>query len=331
MGKTIVLIVTVSIAALLMASCPTDPPEPSLQQVMFFSSNWGEDSIRITDDITSLTDGATAVPRIITGASTTIQDPMLDSLAVDQTRKFVYLTNNAIGNVLVFGNPSSASGDVAPVRSFSVAGENIDQGIAVDAARDRLYVSGAAGHIWIFGSASTLNGAVTPDAILAKNVLGLCLDETNDRLYASSKSGADFSIYIYNSASTLTTGAVPDRTVVFPANFNPMALWVDPEHNRLYVGSNTATADGHRLVVFDNADSLSGACDPDTQATAYADDWEVLGCVVDQHDTLYTVEDSATKVRMIAHASTLSGLITSADKTISGVVNSGYGMDYLAY
>ena len=36
-----------------------------LHRVMFFSSNWGDDSIKITDDILSLEDGATAAPREI--------------------------------------------------------------------------------------------------------------------------------------------------------------------------------------------------------------------------------------------------------------------------
>jgi hypothetical protein len=294
---------------------------------MFFSSNWGEDSIRITDDITSLADGATAAPRIVKGASTTINNPGLDSLVVDRIRRIIYLANYSDGNVLVFGDITTISGDVAPVRSFNVSGEYVKEGIAVDAARNRLYVAGALGHIWIFNSASTLNGVVTPDATLTNSVIALFLDEANDRLYTA----GSYTIDVYNSAGTLASGAVPDRTITLPSGYYPLAIWVDDLHNRLYVGSNSHTAGGHRLVILPNADSLSGACDPDTQSTAYIDSLEVLGCMIDQNDTLYTFADSANWVRLYDHASTLSGLIGTPDKSILGVVYYGYGMDYLAY
>jgi hypothetical protein len=330
MRKVLSLLTVCMVFLPLVVSCPVDGADPTPQHVMFISSNWGDESIIITDDILSLADGATATPRIVIGAATTINHPSLDSLVVDKERRLIYLANTATGNLLVFQNISTISGDTPPVHTFSVIGEDVEEGIALDSARNRLYVSGAAGHIWIFNNTSTRNGVVTPDVVINRNIRSLYLDETNDRLYAASASGADFSVYVYNSASTLAATAVPDRTIVFPNNFNPTAIVVDAAANRLYVGTNSPSPDGFYLFVFSGASAMNGSCDPDTDAVARINT-EILSLMLDQLDNLYTWTDSATQVRIYSHASTLSGDGAVPEKTILGVVNRGYGMDYLAY
>jgi len=88
---------------------------------MFFSSNWGEidgpprtGSIRITDDINSLANGATATPRIITGSNVNLLDPSFDSLAVDRYRNMIYVSDTDTNNIIVYKHAKTATGNIAP-------------------------------------------------------------------------------------------------------------------------------------------------------------------------------------------------------------------------
>jgi hypothetical protein len=73
-------------------------------------------------------------------------------------------------------------------------------------------------------------------------------------------------------------------------------------------------------------------CNPDTDSAAQMAYSLLMNVMVDNQDHLYMWTDSATYVSIYNNASALSGVVTAAlDKTIHGVVNSGYGMGYMAY
>ncbi len=297
-------------------------------KIMLVSSNWGDDSLIFTDDILGYTDGDSAAIRAVIGDQTTIDSGGIDSVAVDKKRAVVYLRNS--GKISVFENIKSAQGNIAPDRTIRISGENIAGGIAVDSERDIIYVSDAMNYIWILKDASSLDGWVTPSAELSYEVMSLFIDETNDRLYA----GADFSkgnaIYVFDSASALVTAASADRTMTFSDDFDPTAIWVDPNSDRLYTCDHGDSAAGNYLFIYENASTMDGAYTVDTDSIARIDA-ESISLMVDCFDNLYAWPDSATYVRIYSNASSLSGDISGPDRTIYDVVYRGYGIDYLLY
>ena len=303
-------------------------------RIMFFSSNLGETtgpprtgSIRITDDINSLADGATATPRIITGPNVELPYPRFDSLTVDRYRNMIYVSDNDTNNIIVYHNAKTATGNIAPDRTITISGSSDINGIAMDATHNRLYVSGS-GSVYIINNASTKNGTITADAVLTLSSQVLFIDVQNDRLYASN-TGTD--VYVYDNASRLTTGAAQNRTITL-TGITTHTLSVDGGTNKLYVGSRDASAGGYNVFVFNNASTLSGTYTPDTDSTARIAFAVIMNLMVDNQDRLYMWTDSATSVAIYNNASTLSGNVTTPpDKTINGVVRSGYGMDYLVY
>jgi hypothetical protein len=304
-------------------------------RIMFFSSNWEETagppltgSIRITDDINSLANGATATPRIITGSNVNLPYPDIDSLAVDRYRNMVYVSDITTNNIIVYNNVKTATGNIAPDRTITISGSSGINGIAIDATHDRLYVAGY-GSVYIINNASTKNGTITADAVLTVYSKVLFIDEQNDQLYTANL-GTD--VYIYYNASKLTTGATPTITFTL-TGISVYSLWVDAGTNNLYVGSRNASAGGCNLFILSYADVIpSGTYDPDTVSTASIALANLTNVMVDNQDRLYMWPDSATSVVIYNNASTLSGNVTaSPDKTIYSVVRNGYGMGYLVY
>lgn len=309
-------------------NCGGDP-----QRIMFFSSNWGDESIKITDDILSLEDGVTATPREIMGDLTTITNAAVDSLSVDKQRGILYMADSGTGDVLVYENLSTVKGNVAPDRVITTPGTTKLEGIHIDStSADRLYVSGTEGtedYLWIFNEASTLDGAPPPDAIINGNFMSLFVDEANDVLYAGEYYNENNTIYVFENASTYTTGKMHDRSMVL-SDLDPTGLWVDPVSDRLYVCDNSSSPGGDYLFVFNNASTMQGSYDSDTDSVARINA-ETISLMVDIHDNLYAWPDSADHVKIYYNASTLTGNITEPDKIIYGVVNRGYGMDFRAY
>jgi len=328
--KLAIVILFCAVCAMFIFTTCADNGE-NLQRVMFFSSNWGDESIKITDDILSLEDGATAAPREIMGDLTTITNADIDSLSVDKQRGILYMADNGTGNVLVYENLSTVEGNVAPGRVITISGATNLEGIHVDStSADRLYVSGTDGtgdHLWIFNNASTLDGTPTPDAIINVNFMSIFVDEANDVLYAGEYYLQNNTIYVFEDASTYTTGTMYDRTMIF-SDLDPTGLWVDSVSDRLYVCDNNSSPGGNYLFVFNNASTMQGSYDPDTDSAARIN-VETISLMVDSNDNLYAWPDSADHVKIYYNASTLTGDISEPDKTIYGVVNRGYGMDFL--
>jgi hypothetical protein len=308
-------------------------------RIMLFSSNWGEQSIRITDDVNNYADGATATPRIITGTNVPLPNPGTDSLAVDRSRSMIYVTDSTNVNIIVYNNAGTVTGNIAPDRTITITtASSYLAGVAIDDVKDRLYVAGYNGSVrcvFIFNNASTLTGSVTANAVLTVSSEVLFIDTQNDRLYVGkniSDIGAG-AVYVYDNASTLTAGAVATRTItILPGTLPAYALWVDATTDKLYYGSRTASPNGHNLFIFNGASTLTGSLNADLNSVATIDLPDLTNAMVDNNDRLYMWEDSATSVKIFNNASTLSGnVIAAPDKTINGVVNLGYGMDYLSY
>ncbi len=327
-------ILTVICISTLLTACTggstSDSGSAVKDQIMLVSGNWGDESLIITDDILGYDDGDTASTRAIIGDQTTISNPDIDSVAVDKNRAVIYLSDAGTDEISVFENMGSAEGNIAPDRTISISGETFRAGLAVDSERDILYAADATSKIWIIKNASTLDGDVTPDAVLSYDVMSLFIDETNNRLYAGADYSAGNKIYVFDGASALATGAAADRTMTFSDNFDPTGIWVDSQSNRLYTCDNVDSGDGNNLFAYENASTMDGAYNVDTDSVARIEA-QCISLMVDCFDNLYAWPGSATYVRIYSNASSLSGDITGPDRTIYGVVNNGYGMDYLAY
>jgi 6-phosphogluconolactonase len=294
------------------------------------SQNWGELSVRITDDLGAIANNATATPRIIVGAATTLSNSRLDSVAYDTQRDTIYAASHATAKVAVFASAATATGNIAPTRTITITGETALQGVEIDAARDRLYLSSAT-KLYVITGASTANGAVVPPvAITLASPAAISLDPFNDRLFV----GGDFTsqLFIFNGASGLTSSSVPDRTVTWAMWSGPPAVAIDACRDRLYLGSNNTSPAGFTMFAFDNASMLTGTIVPDSASQARLNVGPVLNAAIDSSGVLWYWPDSATSVKAINAPAALAGAVTpTADKTINGVVNSGYGLDLGAY
>jgi len=300
------------------------------------SHNWGSpQSIRITDDVLALANNATAAPRIITGVTTGVGSTETDSVAFDRTRDLLYASARSTTPdpaILVFTSASTAAGDIAPARQIVIAGGVEFDGLELDAIADRLYVSGGAGSLYVIDDVSTKSGTVTPTAVIALTSPGaIALDRKTDHLYVA---GATQALYVFESARQLTSSSVPSQTMTWtnPTDF-ARSLAVDSCRNRLYL-SIRGTGSGAQMFVFDNAAALTGALDLTTASQAQIDspDHQIMSTMLDSIGDLYFWKDSAAAVRIVTAPQNLSGPVAvTPDKTITGVVASGYGLDVLGY
>lgn len=300
------------------------------------SHNWGSPfTLRITDDVLSLADNATASPRIVTGASTGVGSTETDSVAFDGRKNLIYAAAKVITPnpaVLVFSNAATVTGDVAPARQFAITGATEFEGMEIDEAADRLYVSGTSGNLYVFNSASTLTGSPTPTATIPLTSPGaITLDHRNDRLYIAATAT---SLYIFDNARQLTSSSTPTHTVTWtsPADF-ARSVAIDGCRNRLYLSIRNVSASGN-IFAFNNASALNGALDLLTasQAQLTVPDNQIMSSALDTNGNLYFWKDSAAAVRIINAPHTLTGAVTvTADKTINGVVASGYGLDVMPF
>lgn len=94
------------------------PPELALtlanSSQLYVSGNGG--STLLSYDNANTVSGSTAVNRVVTGGSTTLNAPR--GIAVDMARNQIYVANFANNTILVFDNARTASGGIAPSRTI---------------------------------------------------------------------------------------------------------------------------------------------------------------------------------------------------------------------
>jgi len=297
-------------------------------RVRLLTSSWGDDAVRITDDLLALGDGDNATPRVIAGENTTISNPGVDAIAGDGVHDLVYLADDGV--IKVWEGASTSDGDLPPDRTFGIDGDALT-GVESDAADDRLYAVGHQG-LYAFDGASALDGTVLPDVTiqLSEDDGAVAYDAIRDRLYVRA---APKAVWVFDRARDLADGTPPDRTITWTNSSGFkwfFGLAVDGCTERLYLASNVATPGGAYLVVIPA--STSGAVDLDHVALAEYGQTAAIAIHRDDQDHLYVLEDSATAVHVFDGASTWFGSISAApDATISGTVAKGYGIDSVAY
>ena len=300
------------------------------------SHNWGGGgSLRITDDVLALADGATATPRIIAGKSTGVGSTEVDGVALDRLRGLVYavaLSTSPSPSILVFEDVATIDGEVAPARQIAVDGGGFFTGLELDEEADRLYVSDGTGQLYVFDGASALDGTITPTATVALTAPGtISLDREADRLYVAGDGGALFQL---DAARQLTSVSEVSRTVTWanPAD-SARGVSIDGCRDRLYLGIRNVSS-GVNIFVLDDASTLTGELDlhAASQALLAVPDEQVMSTALDSLGHLYFWQDSASAVHVVLEPHTLSGDVTvDPDKTIDAVVSSGYGLDVMPY
>lgn len=307
----------------------------SSDYLMLGSTNWGDMTFRLTDDLHSYTNGAAASYRDVSGSNTSLGNLTYpQNLAFDRNRKIAYIAD--FNDIKVYDNIDTIDGDIAADRTISVPGSSGLYSVTVDARNDRLYVNANTGgyKIHIYDNASTVNGSVAPDQTLSiSSTTGLFLDERNDRLYEWDLNGT---IHMYAGASTLTSASTPTNTIVMAENgsfANYESLYVDVCNDRLVLAHRDGSTAGNEIAIFANASTLSGTLRFDTDSIARRNlGGTVMNVAVDlASDVLLAWSDSATNVQLYDNFSSLSGAIGSPNKSIFDVVNSGYGMAIFHY
>jgi len=169
------------------------------------------------------------------------------------TRDDVLYTVDSAGQVHVFDNASTRTGQTTPDRTITpdLGGSAVATtfGLAIDVGRDLLYVGMGtpSPSIVVFNNASTANTTSTPIApnrtlSFATPVGSFFLDEDRDILYAAQSDGR---ILVFDNASTLATGTpTPNRTMTLPvpastASSRQPFISVDTTNNRLYAVNGT--------------------------------------------------------------------------------------------
>ncbi len=225
--------------------------------------NDGTPAITLVDNVSAL---GTA-PRVITGASTTLGIG-IGECALDSTRDLLYVAQDFVplgagtGVVLVFGPASTITGNVAPLRTFTLAFHQ--GGLLLDAANDRLFLSDPVTNaITIFDNASTLTGSVVPSRVISgastqlQNPDQMALD-SSDRLIVSNPrfltNPQSSNILVFASAATANGNIVPAASSMM--NQLPSEMALSPA-GELYVVDGTA-----QITVYGGVATATGAINP---------------------------------------------------------------------
>ncbi|HUL93120.1 MAG TPA: hypothetical protein VLV56_12285 [Burkholderiales bacterium] len=269
-----------SLAFFALVSCGGGSSAPPTPGSKVFIVDAGNHSIAsavnpiLSPSTTSLRD------RVVAGSNTGLGVPSgipsvssIPSIALDgeKDRLFVATQN---GGALVFDNSGFIDGNAPYSRRITASATLGGSGtrvvnflyIALDTAHDVLYSMDPLGDLHVFSNASTQNGATTPDRTITPDLgtntflasVGVAIDVPRDMLYVALVHDAGSSIIVFNNASTTsaTTPIAPNRTLNFPAGVG--SFFLDDAHDRLYVAPF-----GGKVLVFDNASTLSGPPVPD--------------------------------------------------------------------
>jgi DNA-binding beta-propeller fold protein YncE len=174
----------------------------------------------------------------------------------------LYVSGNTSPRLLIYNDANPISGSTPPNRVVSGGLTTLSspRGIAVDMARDQIYVANHAGNsILVFHSARTVTGGDEPSRMISNigtpiSPTGLFLDTVNDRLYVTSGN----SVLVYDDASGLDGSTVlPDRTLTGGSTTlsATTGIYVDTTRNLLYVANAGIT---NQVLVFNNADIAHG-------------------------------------------------------------------------
>lgn len=227
------------------------------------------------------------------------------------TGSVLFVSGGGTNAILSYNSATTASRGAAPNRTVSgiATSLNAPRGLAVDLARDQLYIANSGGNsILIYARARAANGDTAPTRVIAGGTTllnapsRLCLDAAADRLYVAN-TGAN-SILVYDNASTLNDAAVPPRSIAGAVTqlAAPSGIAVDNTRDLLYV----MNGDG-RVLVYSNAAMSNGAPAPVRSLSSTQLSGAGALYVDPVGDRLYVSNASANTILIFDNASTASG------------------------
>lgn len=161
----------------------------------------------------------------------------LRSLRADAAADRLYVSRSDLVIDIYEGASVVPSGVTPPARRLVPAGASSTWGLALDNARDVLYVADrAANAVMSWDRASAINGPLSPDRTLAGAVtllsqpVVLRLDARRDELYAMQDTASPQEVKVWRRGSTVDGDQPPDRLLAGSrTNFASLsALAVDP-------------------------------------------------------------------------------------------------------
>ena len=156
--------------------------------------------------------------------------------------------------ILRYASALSANGTVAPTATISGSATLISspQHILIDTATNRLFVPNQGNaSILIFQNASTVNGNVSPSAIMSSTSFSapvdVAVDPTKNLLYVAD--GSNILVFSGQSAFSGTFSAIPVTTI--STGFAIAAIFLDVPNNRMLLADTTTNS----VHIMDNASS----------------------------------------------------------------------------
>ncbi len=231
----------------------------------------------------------------------------------------LYVSGNTSPTLLIYNDANTVSGGTAPNRVVAGGLTTLSgpRGIAVDMARDQIYVANFLNDsILVFHNARTVAGGDAPSRTITGAPLSrpsaLFMDVVNNRLYVVNTNGN--SILIYDNASTLNGGVAPSRTLAggMTTLSAPMGVYVDITRNLLYVANGS-----NQILVFNNAAVTPGIINIAPLRTISISS-NTAGIFVDvMADRLYVANTGANSLFVFNSASTANSSSIPA-RTLSG-------------
>lgn len=247
----------------------------------------------------------------ISGSSTGLNAPKY--IFLDVTNNLLYVANSGAGNILVFQNVNTLSGNPAPARAISSTSLSSPVDVAVDTtSRNLLYVADTL-EVAVFANASTANGPTTVLRVIQLQFTpsAMLLDATNDRLFLADAGTS--TIHVFDNASTLTGAVTATRSLngSITQLAQPDGLRVDGS-GRLIV-SNASPAS---ITIYANAATISGNIAPvgvisggNTTLVAPA---ELALDPTTNSGELYVADPSGGNVSVFSSISTVTTSVSSA-------------------
>jgi len=214
---------------------------------------------RVTSyDDADTTNGNLAPDRNVQGMASQLVNPR--SLAHQSATDLMYVLDSASRLIYVFADASTAAfnGNLAPIRTIDATAFLVNpQGIHMDDS-DQLYVSDAAGTVFVFANASSLNGVIAPTRIITSAVfttpIDVFIDQFDNMLVVDLTGGF---VYTFNNASSRNGNVAPDFSLQVQGATALYAIAVDSQ------GAGYLANLGNSVFSYDGIATLNGLLAPD--------------------------------------------------------------------
>ena len=251
-------------------------------------------------------------------------------LSSGTTQSQLYVSSNGSDELLVYGNANDVSGNTTPNRVVSggLTALNSPRGIAVDMARNQIYVANSSDNaILVFNNTRTMSGNIAPVRMIAGVAMtlsgpsALSFDVFNDQLYVANT--ADNSILVFDNVSMASGDVPPSRTLKGVATLlnAPYGVFVDTTRNKMYViNGGLIGAGANSILVFDGAMTVSGNSSPARTISGAATTMNSPsgGALDVLQDRLYVANTGSSSILIFNAISTISGN-KAPDRALAGV------------